>query len=150
MVAFLVHHYVLMARFPFKWDRRYRAAAFPFGVTPARAWVDVDEGTPDARFGPWRLTTPLANVTGTEATGPYLFIKTAGSARFAFTDRGLTFATNGERGLRIDFSEPVPGLEPTGRLRHPELTVTVTDIEGLQAALLPSPSSLMDAKRDPG
>jgi hypothetical protein len=49
----------------------------------------------------------------------------------AVTDRGLTFATNGERGVLISFHEPVPGLEPTGLLRHPELTVTVADIDGL-------------------
>ena len=107
----------------------------PFGVTPERAWVEVDEDRLVARFGPWRLKTPLANVTGTEITGPYAFFKTGGPARLAITDRGLTFATNGERGLRIDFAEPVPGLEPTGRLRHPELTVTVQDLEGLQEAL---------------
>jgi hypothetical protein len=139
MSAFRVHQYVRMARFPFQWDRRYRMASRPFGVTPERAWVEVNEGRLEARFGPWRLSTPLANVTGSEITGPYAFVKTAGPARLAITDRGLTFATNGERGLRIDFAKPVPGLEPTGRLRHPELTVTVQDLEGLQAALTPSP-----------
>jgi hypothetical protein len=77
----------------------------------------------------------MDNIAGTEVTGPYRFAKTAGPARLAITDRGLTFATNGERGLRIDFVTPVPGIEPTGRLRHPELTVTVADVEGLRQAL---------------
>jgi hypothetical protein len=125
----------LLARFAFRWDPAYRAAALPFGVTPGRAWVDIKEGRLVARFGPWRLSTPLSNVARSEITGPYAFIKTGGPARLAITDRGLTFATNGERGLRIDFIEPVPGLEPTRRLRHPELTVTVEDLEGLSAAL---------------
>ena len=43
--------------------------------------------------------------------------KTAGP-RLAITDRGLTFATNGERGVRIDFRTPVPGLDPL-RLHTP-------------------------------
>jgi len=97
--------------------------------------VAVDGERLEAHFGPWRLVTPTSNVAGSEITGPYAFVKTAGPARLAITDRGLTFASNGERGLRIDFVTPVPGIEPTGRLRHPELTVTVTDIEGLAGAL---------------
>jgi hypothetical protein len=119
-------------------------AALPFGVTPGRAWLEVDEGKLDAHFGPWRLSTPLANITGSEITGPYAFVKTAGPARLAITDRGLTFATNGQRGLRIDFAEPVPGLEPTRRLLHPELTVTVADVEGLRDALAASERSVSD------
>jgi hypothetical protein len=134
----------MSARFGFRWDRRYRAAALPFGVTPARAWVEVDDDKLEARFGPWHLETPRSNVTGTEITGPYAFVKTAGPARLAITDRGLTFATNGERGLRIDFAEPVPGLEPTRRLLHPELTVTVDDLEGLRKKLAASERSVSD------
>jgi hypothetical protein len=44
-------------------------------------------------------------------------------------------ATNGVRGLCITFREPVPGIEPTGTLRHPALTVTVADCHGLAAVL---------------
>ncbi len=124
-----------LTRFEFDWRDSYRRAARPFGVTPGKAWVEVGDGRLEARFGPWRVSTPLANVTGTEITGPYRFFKTGGPARLGVTDAGLTFATNGERGLRIDFREKVPGIEPTGRLRHPELTVTVADVEGLQRAL---------------
>jgi hypothetical protein len=64
-------------------------------------------------------------------TGPYMFIKTAGPARLAVTDRGLTFATNGNRGVLITFHEPVTGLDTLGVLHHPELTVTVADVDGL-------------------
>jgi hypothetical protein len=122
-------------RFEFRFAPSYRRPARLFGVTPATAWVEVGPETLSARFGPWRLRTQLANVVGVAATGPYAFVKTAGPARLAVTDRGLTFATNGERGLRIDFYDPVPGIEPLGLLKHPELTVTVADVDGLASAL---------------
>src|SRR5437763_5981849 len=124
-----------MTTFSFRFDAAYRAAALPFGVMPATASVTVDDGKLTVRFGLWRLRTPLANVTGTEVTGPYSFVKTAGPAHLSFSDRGVTFATNGERGLCIRFREPVRALDPTGRLRHPGATVTVDDVSGLAAAL---------------
>ena len=51
------------------------------------------------------------------------------------TDRGLTFATNGERGVLITFRRPVRSSGPTFLLRHPELTVTVADVERLAREL---------------
>jgi hypothetical protein len=124
-----------MTRFPFRFDPLYRTAARPFGVTPDRAWVTVDGGELEARFGPWHVRTPLSNVSGAEITGPYAFVKTAGPARLAVTDRGLTFATNGDRGVRISFASPVRGIDPFGVIRHPELTVTVEDVEALVLVL---------------
>jgi hypothetical protein len=126
-----------MTRFPFRFDRRYQRAARPFGITPANSWVQVDADRLDAHFGPWRVTTPLANIARVEITGPYHFIKTAGPARLGVTDRGLTFATNGDRGVLITFVTKVPGIEPLGVLKHPELTVTVEDVEGLAKLLSP-------------
>ena len=122
-------------RFPFAFDPTYRRLGRLFGVTPGSAWVDVGGGLLKARFGPWRVTTPLENVTGAEVTGPYALFKTAGPARLAITDRGITFASNGERGVRIDFRTPVPGLDPLRLIKHPELTVTVADYDGLAALL---------------
>lgn len=122
-------------RFPFRFDPSYRRLARLFGVTPERAWVDVGPQDFEARFGRWRLRTPLANIAGAEITGPYRFLKTAGPARLGVTDRGLTFATNGDRGVCVAFHERVPGIDRSGRIRHPELTVTVLDIEGLVATL---------------
>ena len=75
------------------------------------------------------------NISAVETTGPYAFLKTAGPARLAITDRGLTFATNGDRGVLISFHSPVRGLDPMGVLRHPELTVTVEHIDGLAELL---------------
>jgi hypothetical protein len=125
-------------RFAFAFDPTYRRLSRPFGVTPQTAWVDIGGGLLEARFGRWCVTTPLDNVRGAEVTGPYALVKTAGPARLAITDRGITFATNGRRGVRIDFRTPVPGIDPWRLIKHPELTVTVEDCERL-AALLTAP-----------
>ncbi len=122
-------------RFRFAFAPSYRRPAHTFGVTEANAWVDVGADAFDARFGRWRVKTPLANIKDVAVTGPYRFLKTAGPARLAVTDRGLTFATNGQRGVRVSFHNPVHGLDPFGLISHPELTVTVDDIDGLAARL---------------
>jgi hypothetical protein len=121
--------------FAFRFDPRYRIAALPFGIWPSRCGVAVGSDRLTARFGLWRLETALENVADVTITGPYQFIKTAGAAHLSIADRGLTFATNGDRGVCLQFRTPVPGIEPTGRLRHPSLTVTVADCDALAAAL---------------
>jgi hypothetical protein len=118
-------------RFWFRFDPRYRKLNRRFGVTPDHTWVDVSEQELEARFGPWRLKTGLDNVASAEITGPYNFVKTAGPARLGVTDLGLTFATNGERGVLITFRKRVAGIERIGLLRHGELTVTVAEPEEL-------------------
>lgn len=112
----------------------YRLPALVFGVTTT-AGVWVDEAVLRIRFGPWRLRTPVTNVVSTVHTGPYALIKTLGPAHLSFADRGLTCATNSERGLCIRFARPVRGIEPLGLLRHPAVTVTVADCDGLADAL---------------
>jgi hypothetical protein len=118
-------------RFEFTWAGPYRPAARLFGIHPGNVWVDVSEADLDARFGPWSLSTPLSNIAHVEVTGPYRWWKTAGAARLGVTDRGLTFATNGDRGVLLTFVHPVRGAGPYLALRHPELTVTVTEIDRL-------------------
>ena len=118
-------------RFEFAFTPAYRRFALAFRVTPGTAWAEVGDEAFEARFGPWHVRTPLTNITDVDVTGPYAFWKTAGPARLAITDRGLTFATNGDRGVLILFETPVRGLDPLGILRHPELTVTVADVDGL-------------------
>ena len=122
-------------RFGFAFAPAYRFLARTVGIRSATAWVDVGAETLDARFGPWRVSTPLTNVTDVAVTGPYAFWKTAGPARLAITDRGLTFATNGDRGVLISFRTPVRGLDPLGVIHHPELTVTVSDVDRLEELL---------------
>ena len=121
--------------FEFAFDPEYRAAALAFGVTPGRTGVDVEDGRLVARYGFWRLETEVSNIEGTEVSGPFRLLTTLGPAHLSLADRGLTFASNRRRGLCMKFKEPVPGLEPTGRLRHPGLTVTVADVDGLARAL---------------
>ena len=48
------------------------------------------------------------------------------------TQREPTLRTPYDRGAFITFHEPVSGI---GRLRHPNLTVTVLDVDGLIAAI---------------
>jgi hypothetical protein len=122
-------------RFGFAFAPAYRLSARAFGITPSSARVDVGDGELDVRFGLWRVSTPLANVADAAVTGPYAFWKTAGPARLAVTDRGLTFATNGDRGVLISFRSPVRGLDPLGLIHHPELTVTVAEVERLAELL---------------
>lgn len=124
-----------MQRFDFRFALAYRIAATPFGITPERAWVQIDDEHLLASYGPWRLRTTLANLSRVAITGPYRFYRTAGPARLGITDGGLTFASNGERGVLISFRERVPAIDPLRLIRHPELTVTVADVQGLVTAL---------------
>jgi hypothetical protein len=86
--------------------------------------------------------TRRANVVDAVITGPYAWWKTAGPARLAITDRGLSFATTGTQGVLITFARPVRGLDPFGLLRHPELTVTVRETTRLAALLTERRSSI--------
>lgn len=124
--------------FDFEFTRPYRLAAAPFGISPATSQVAVHAGRLIAWFGPWQVTSSLDNIVDVAITGPYSFVRAAGPARVSLADRGLTFASNGDRGVCVLFDVPVPGVEPTGALRHPNLTVTVADCEGLVAALKPA------------
>jgi hypothetical protein len=118
-------------RFQFTWASSYRSAAAVFGIRPDNVWVEVSPTELNARFGLWSLSTPLSNIARVAVTGPYRWWKTAGAARLGVTDRGLTFATNGDRGVLITFVRPVRGRGPYLVLRHPELTVTVADVDRL-------------------
>lgn len=122
-------------RFAFEFAHSYRPLGRLFGITPESAWVEVGEDELRARFGPWGMTVPFSNISAIEPTGPYRYFKTAGGARLGVTDAGLTFATNGQRGLLISFHRRLRSTGPYKRLRHPELTVTVADVDGLAARL---------------
>jgi hypothetical protein len=96
--------------------------------------VDVGDEI-HVRFGPWSLRTPRHNVADAVQTGGFAWIKTAGPPHLSFTDRGVTFATNGERAVCLTFHEPVRAIEPTGILRHPGATLTVADPTAFLRAL---------------
>ena len=122
-------------RFAFRFEPRYRLLGLPFGVTPSTAAVELDDDGLRVRFGPWRLRTPLTNLAGVEVTGGFALLKTAGPPHLSFSDRGISFATNGDRAACVSFHDPVPGIEPTGRLRHPGATLTLADVDGFVAAV---------------
>ena len=124
-----------MQRFPFRFDPAYRLPALAFGIVTSTAWVEVDDHELRARFGLWSLRTPRSNVAGVEETGGFQFVKTAGPAHLSFSDRGVTFATNGDRAACVRFHQPVRAIDPTGLIRHPGATVTVADPPALIAAL---------------
>ncbi|MFC7490708.1 MULTISPECIES: hypothetical protein [unclassified Knoellia] len=123
-------------RYDFAFARSYRLPALLFGVRPGTAVVTVTDHELRVRFGPWRLATSRDNIAGTELTEDFAWFKTAGPAHLSLADRGITFATNGDRALCVSFAEPVPGIDPTGVIRHPTATLTVADPEALQRALL--------------
>ena len=124
-----------MQSFPFRFSRAYSLAGLPFAVTPATTGVVVSDDLLQIRFGPWRLSTPSSNVVHTEVGGPYTFLKTAGPAHLSFSDHGVTFATNGDAGLCIQFKVPVRAINPLGPPASPNATVTVADPALLQQAL---------------
>ncbi len=121
--------------FEFAFEASYRLPALVFGITPASARVTVTDDELLVRFGPWRLRTPLSNISGTEVSTDYAWYRTAGPAHLSLSDRGVTFATNSRRGLCVSFGQPVRAIEPTGALRHPGATLTVADPDALAAAL---------------
>jgi hypothetical protein len=119
-----------MARYAFAFDERYRWLLLPMGVHPGNSDVVIDDTHLAVRFGPWKLRTELANITGFEISGGYRWYKAIGP-RGSFSDRGVTFGTNVDRGLCVRFAKPVPALVPGDMMPHPGMTVTVADVEGL-------------------
>lgn len=123
------------ASFGFSFDKAYARVGRVFGITKKAAVASVTADVFAARFGPWRVRTLRSNIASVSLTGPYRFLRTAGPARLSMSDRGLTFASNGRRGVCLEFVEPITGMDPFGWLRHPNLTVTVADPDALAALL---------------
>lgn len=94
--------------------------------------VTVSDTSVLATYGRWRVETPRTNVAGAAISGPHRWF-TAVGLRLSFADDGLTFGTNHERGVCIEFAEPVRRV--MGLRDHSSLWVSVADPEGLVAAL---------------
>jgi hypothetical protein len=122
-------------RYDFAFASSYRPAALLFGVVPATTWAELGPAGLRVRFGPWRLQTALDNIAGAERSGGFSWIKTAGPAHLSFSDRGITFATNGEDAVCVRFHTPVAGIDPTKLIRHPGATLTLSDPPGFLAHL---------------
>ena len=123
----------VMSRHFFDFDPSYRWAALPLGVTSRTAHVDLTPDEIHVRFGPWRLRTSYDNVVGVEETGGFAWWKTAGPPHLSFSDRGVTFATNGRAAVCLRFGSPVAGIDPTRRILHPGATLTVVEPHRLAA-----------------
>ena len=116
-------------RFPIRIGRRSRPLLRLFGVGDGNAYVDLD-GELDARFGFFRVSTPVSNIASGRIEGPWLWI-TAIGVRTSIRHRDVTFGGSPRGGVRVDFKERVR----FGFLQIPALYVTVEDLEGLATAL---------------
>src|SRR4051812_34105784 len=122
-------------RFDFDFDSTFRRIDRLLGVRPDNSYIEVVGDQVTVQFGRWRVQTTKSNVIGADVTGPYTWWKVAGPPHLSLADRGLTMATTTQRGVCLTFRTPVPGIEPTGILRHRGLTVTPRDPDRLVEAL---------------
>jgi hypothetical protein len=122
-------------RFDFEFDSRLGKVDRLLGVRPDNTFIEVADGRVTIQFGPWRVETTKDNIVSAETTGPYAWWKVAGPPHVSLRDRGLTMATTTDKGVCLRFRNAVKGIEPTGVLRHPGLTVTPSDPERLVEAL---------------
>lgn len=127
-------------RFEFRFDPPFRLPLALLGVRPETARVELGPDEFTVRFGPWRLRTGRSNVTGAEPGGPYRWWRAIGP-RLSLADGGVTFGSSVSAGICVRFAEPVPALAPGPWLRHPAVTVTVADPDGLLRALTEVPDS---------
>jgi hypothetical protein len=120
-------------RFGFAFDRPFEPLLALLGVRRSRAEVVLDDTHLRARFGPFRLETPLTNVRSVQVTRGYRWWRAIGP-RGSAADHGVTFGTTTRAGTCVCFHEPVPALFGQ-RMLHPGLTVTVADPDGLADAI---------------
>jgi hypothetical protein len=109
-------------RFPIRLGMKSRPLLMVFGVRPSNAYVEVGDEI-DARFGFFRLRTPISNVTRWRIEGPWLWL-TAIGVRRSTRHGDFTFGGNHHGGVRIDFRERPRLLV----FRPPALYVTVADL----------------------
>jgi len=121
-----------LPEFSFDFQPRYRYLLRALGVHPGNSSVTITDDEFYAKFGRWKVKTPISNITGFELSGDYQWYKAIG-IRGSFVDHGLTFGSTTKQGLCVKFAAKIPTLIVGPR--HPGLTVTVTDVDGLAAAL---------------
>jgi hypothetical protein len=118
-------------RFPFRFESvLWRLGVLPFGVTPGRAYVDLDDAGVHARFGPYRMEVPLSNIARFAIRGPYRSWRAVGM-RQTLGVWDVSFGSSARDGVYLEFVQP----QRWAVGRHPALTVTVADPEAFTAAL---------------
>lgn len=118
--------------FPYRIDTRWKAIFAALRVDSTDGVTVGDDGSLVVTFGRQRVETTVDNVAHTQITGPHRWY-TAVGLRLSFSDDGLTFGTNHELGLCIEFVERIPKV--IGFRDHSALWVSVADPEALAAAL---------------
>ncbi len=124
--------------FPYRFDDRFKFVWWPLRVSESEHGVTVTEdGRFLATYGFLKLETDVSNIVGAHITADYRWY-TAIGARLSFTDDGLTFGTNRDRGVCVHFGRRVKRV--IGLKDHSALTVTVADCDGLVRAIGKSPT----------
>ena len=119
--------------FHYSYDDRYRWLWRLAGARPDEDRVEItDDGRFVATFGRRRVDTPIENVDGSHITRDYRWWTAIGT-RLSLRDDGLTFGTNTAGGVCVHFRRRIPHV--LGFRDHSALTVTVDDLEGLEAVL---------------
>lgn len=121
-----------MTFFPYRFDDPSRLLLRVLGVRPDRDGVRIDHECLVASFGPLSVEIDLVNIKSVEVSGPYAWAKVIGP-RLSMADHGLTFGTNAERGVCLQFHEPVRSV--VGPWKHPGLTLTVDEPHDFVTAL---------------
>ncbi len=120
-----------MQTWPFAFAPKYQPALALLGIRPDNSQVTTDDDGFHATFGHLSVHTPWSNVKDVQVSRDYQAIKAIGP-RGSFKDRGATFGTNTVGGVCLCFHEGVTALAGP-LIKHPGLTVTVADIDGLAA-----------------
>jgi hypothetical protein len=120
---------VTVRRFPIRVEDRFRLVLRLLGVRRDNAYVDLGDEL-DARFGRYRVRTPVENIVSWQIEGPWRAITAIGIRR-SIRHGDLTFGGTNRGGVRVDFSERVRFAFFT----IPALYLTVEDLEGLASAL---------------
>ena len=118
--------------FPYRLDNRWFALFKVLGVSEGDGVELTAADGFVATYGRLRIVTPLDNIVTTEVTGPHRWW-TAVGVRLSMADDGITFGTNHDRGLCIEFAERIPRV--MGLRKHSSLWVSVADPEGLAGAI---------------
>jgi hypothetical protein len=121
-------------QFEMAFDPRFRLPLAALGVTQTTAHVTITPGHLVACFGPWTCRTVPSNVRAVSLTGPYHWYRAIGP-RLSLADHGLTFGTTTTGGVCLQLRDPVPGIDPLGLIRHPNLTLTVADPQRFAATV---------------
>lgn len=120
--------------FRFEISAAYAPILALLGVSRDRAVVEVGPDRLRARFGFFRLETPIGNVVDAAVReGPFSPLKAIG-VRYSFEDGSVTFGSSTGSMVEITFEHRVT-VRPPGLTRHPALWVSVADPRGLRRAL---------------